>query len=94
MSDDSFPCIICKKPLKRAFNDESQPSGGVMCRTNGNYGSTVYDPGSSWREALVFNICDECIVTAGRQGLLRKSVRIPRPDTFEYSEWPDWEEEN
>jgi hypothetical protein len=45
---------------------QQQPSGGIMCETAGNYGSTVFD--SMDGEYLAFNICDECMTRAGAQG--------------------------
>lgn len=64
---DTFPCIICGAPLERVMESASaQPSDGIMCETYGNYGSTVWD--SMDGEVLAFNICDPCIVRAGRQG--------------------------
>lgn len=64
---DSFPCLVCDKTLRRAFQDyEAQPNDGVLCSTNGNYGSTIFDPMDG--SELVFNICDDCLVKAGEQG--------------------------
>lgn len=65
---DSFPCIICGKPLERVseHGSEAQPSGGIMCETGGNYGSAVWD--SEDGERLAFSICDPCMVEAGERG--------------------------
>ena len=64
---NSFPCIICGCTLTRASSDyEAQPNNGVMCTTEGNYGSTVFDPMDG--SELAFNICDDCLVKAGEQG--------------------------
>lgn len=63
---ESFPCIICGQSLERVFEEEGQPDDGVMCKTSGNYGSTVYDPHDM--RYLAFNICDPCLVRAGEQG--------------------------
>jgi hypothetical protein len=73
---DSFPCLICGKRLDRMFDEhEAQPDDGVMCRTGGNYGSTIFDPVGG--EVIDFNICDPCFVQAGKQGRLfiRKASR-------------------
>jgi hypothetical protein len=70
---DSFPCVICGKRLPQCSGDYvAQPYGGVMCQTNGNYGSTVYDPLMSGRY-IAFNICDECFVQKGDEGVLMES---------------------
>ena len=61
-----WPCIICGTELQRAWEDEGQPSDGVVCTTRGNYGSQVYD--SLNGEYLAFNICDGCLTRAGEQG--------------------------
>jgi hypothetical protein len=93
MSDEneSFPCIICGKTLRRAFSAVDQPSEGVMCITNGNYGSTVYDPMSNTRESLAFNICDPCLVTAAKKGRVMRRLRVPVPEEVTFQSWPDWE---
>jgi hypothetical protein len=68
MSIEALPCIICGDTLKNVWEDaENQPSDGVACTTNGNYGSTVYDSILNG-EFLEFNICDPCLVKAGEQG--------------------------
>ena len=54
-----LPCFKCGKTLPNAFpNVENQPSGGTEFRTFGHYGSTFWDSGY---EALVLNVCDECL---------------------------------
>ncbi len=67
MTENTFPCIICGKPLRRVMPmTPAQPANGVMCSTHGNYGSTVFDDLDG--ERLHFNICDACLTTAGEQG--------------------------
>lgn len=64
---DSTPCIVCGRTLSRATDDyEAQPDDGVMFSTHGNYGSTVFDPMNG--TTLLINVCDECIVEAGKKG--------------------------
>jgi hypothetical protein len=54
-------CICCSKELESVFSESPyQPSGGVICETTGNYGSTQFDPMDP--ESLLFFICDECLV--------------------------------
>jgi hypothetical protein len=72
-----FPCLICGKELETAYPQQphkGQPYDGVVCDTNGNYGSRVYDPMDG--STLVFNICDECLV-AHKDRLF--STRYGRP---------------
>lgn len=73
---ESFPCIICGGVLWRAGPEEGQPDDGIMCQSYGNYGSTVYDPMDY--SYLAFNICDDCLVRAGKQGRVW-STRIKAP---------------
>jgi hypothetical protein len=78
MSVAALPCIICGTPLKNVWEDaENQPDGGVACITEGNYGSTVYDPVMTG-EFLEFNLCDPCLVKAGEQGRIY-TARRARP---------------
>jgi hypothetical protein len=60
-------CIICKKWLKteREDNDDRCTSifpvyDGVLCRSYGNFGSTLYDP-MHGGDFLQFAICDKCL---------------------------------
>lgn len=60
MNQFQMQCLCCDKPLDPvdpAF--EHQPSRGVICRTNGNYGSVEFD--SFHGEALLFFVCDDCL---------------------------------
>ncbi len=78
MSVEALPCIICGTALKNVWEDaENQPGDGVACITEGNYGSTVYDPVLSG-EFLEFNVCDVCLVRAGQQGRIY-TARRARP---------------
>lgn len=64
---DSFPCLVCGLSLERVKDDlEGQPDDGLMCSTEGNYGSTVFDPEDM--SYLAFNVCDECMVEKAEQG--------------------------
>jgi hypothetical protein len=60
-------CLICKKECHTHGEDEA-PHAALVCKTSGNYGSTIYDeniiPGgpSEW---LKFLICDECMQENG-----------------------------
>jgi hypothetical protein len=93
-----LPCLICERELEPAFKDypllgSGQPSHGVMCSTEGGYGSRVFDPGSTRGEQLRFNICDWCLV-AYRERMVWTTVVTPDPvikrmpgDPFEGIGW-------
>lgn len=66
-----LPCFRCGKVLEQALPGATMhrhPSGGVVFRGYGNYGSTVYDPvrgySGSRSEHLEINICDDCLKAA------------------------------
>lgn len=68
-----LPCIRCDKPLESVFADDTgeknQPYAGTAFYSHGHYGSTAWDPpGMFNREFLELNVCDECLVHAGRVG--------------------------
>lgn len=74
MAKESFPCIVCNQPLYREIDDyEAQPRDGVMCVTEGNYGSRVFDPLDG--RTLHFNICDSCLVARQSAVYESRSVR-------------------
>lgn len=64
----SVNCILCNLPLRAEKGiGETDTIGvvydGVVCRTFGNYGSSVYDPHMvTYAEHLEFYICDGCIL--------------------------------
>ncbi len=81
----SLPCIVCDKPLEAFPEYILQPNDAVMCRTTGNYGSTVFDPIFTG-DTLHFNICDECLVaksdsirmtTGGYQPVRVTGIKMP-----------------
>lgn len=67
------PCIVCGGELDGLggyvegsppyFN---QPEGGTGFTTQGNYGSTVFDPMNG--NTLSISVCDDCLTTAGKNG--------------------------
>jgi hypothetical protein len=65
---DALPCIVCHQPLESVFPEVgNQPNGGLVFRSSGNYGSTVYDPVevlTGRHQHLQINVCDPCIVAA------------------------------
>lgn len=77
MSENALPCIVCEKPLKNVFSEESEnhPSEGTTFTSEGHYGSTAWDPMDG--QYIEINICDECLVKkadAVYQGRNRKPV--------------------
>jgi hypothetical protein len=55
-----LPCLICNKVLPNVAEDcDNQPHGGTVFRTEGHYGSTMWD--SFDGEDLVLTVCDECL---------------------------------
>lgn len=89
-SNCEIPCIICRKVLEEAMPGYSnnQPNDGLMCRTGGNYGSTVFDPVDGTN--LYFLICDECMEKAGEDGVVMTG-RFQRPVTIEKMGMIGWE---
>lgn len=86
-----LPCFKCGKEFDWAapgisHKASGQPAKGVMCSTSGNYGSQVFD--SVGRDALYFNICDQCLVE-GKHNLIWMETR-PSPPRYEYRVSGDW----
>lgn len=86
--ETSIPCFKCEKPLQAAapYDDDRlliQPYEGVMFRSSGNYGSTVWDPqSSSWELHII--ICDECM-KANKHNIVHSQLQqIAR---YSYERW-------
>lgn len=76
----SLPCIVCKKELFEEFDmpdthKYTQPAYGVVCSTEGNYGSEVFDPFDGQR--LIFNICDNCLLERSQKRFIKTCWPIP-----------------
>lgn len=75
-------CFKCEKEMTSIFEENvgepPYPSGGLLFKSPGNYGSTVFDPyypSSSRRQELVIYLCDECVVNNNKLvQLLRSTV--------------------
>lgn len=54
-------CIVCGYQPEAAYNgcEHNQPYRATAFRTNGHYGSTVFD--SFGQASLEINICDDCL---------------------------------
>ena len=78
------PCIICGTELQAILGSwEFQTNDGIVCESQGNYGSTKFD-GYFDGDVLYFNICDPCLVEAGeRERIFTTRVRRPVKTTFE-----------
>jgi hypothetical protein len=83
------PCIICGKA---AEIDRHMIRHGVMTFDGaGGYGSN-YDP-VSIRRHLIITLCDACVETKAREGLVQEVTRTPVPDKFDYKLYdPDKDE--
>jgi len=62
-----LPCFVCGAELRHCGGPDqagvlnNQPCGGIYLSSQGNYGSTVYDPmHGSYRLELA--LCDSCLV--------------------------------
>ena len=88
ISDVTFPlpCIVCGKKLEPAFKGEpaTQPFHGLCFEAQGAYGSD-FDP-MDGRLSLIINVCDDCLESKGRQGVVvmvtQERAKLPAP-TFE-----------
>ena len=94
-----LPCIVCGKELEHVFKTKrhqsspNQPSGGTTFSSHGHYGSTVWDPMSmDGLETLEINICDECLLAAGRAQRVLHVDRIRHPDTYKTEPWDPTED--
>jgi hypothetical protein len=60
-------CVICEKELK--LDPHFIILDAVVCSTQGNYGSSVFDPmnlDGFIQKHLVFYICDDCLVSKSK----------------------------
>lgn len=75
MDQSRMHCLCCNKELEAvATGYDQQPAEGVVCRTQGNYGSTAFD--SIGGEELIFFVCDDCL-TKRRERILYRYERDP-----------------
>lgn len=92
MSDAMVPCFKCGKTLENVFADaDNQPSKGTEFITYGHYGSTFWD--SFDGEALVLNVCDDCLAKNADRLITRRKVRRQAPD-YETTKYEDWVKRN
>ena len=80
-------CFKCDKPLQAAAPDSEafpfQPYEGVMFRSSGNYGSTVWDPQvRTWELHII--ICDACLVSNKANVVSSQLARVAK---YSYEHW-------
>jgi hypothetical protein len=85
------PCIVCGKKLVSEYTTVTrvyqQPSGGTAFKTNGHYGSGVFDP-MTGAVQLTIIVCDECMIEAGKQSRVEHEHTIRT--TVDESVISDW----
>lgn len=87
----ALPCIVCDKPLMNAMHMvKNQPLDGLQFKTNGHYGTTLFDPMSEF-ESIAVNICDECLKAKSDKVLYR--FRKPSRPEYDYSTLTQYLEE-
>ena len=66
---DTVDCVVCGKRLEPVFDClHNQPNDGIVFTSQGNYGSTVFDPFDG--TAVSVNICDSCFKKAVKKGFV------------------------
>lgn len=82
---NSNQCFGCGKGLEHiAHFPNHQCQGATIFHANGNYGSTAWDPLLSG-QALVINICDQCL--NDRSHLVQLRTHVQRIPEYEYAPW-------
>lgn len=92
---DSMNCICCNRVVETELLSTSNPLviypayGGLLFRSSGNYGSTVFDPMAFLpgrkEEVLQVMICDECIKKNAKRVKLIHNIK--RTTTSELGEF-------
>jgi hypothetical protein len=71
-------CFCCDKPLYSAFDNTLEhkyshpPFDAMVFRSNGNYGSTIFDPMSN--ERIEIFICDQCVYKGQKNAVSTKAL--------------------
>lgn len=99
MNLTDLSCIRCGKGFPPAVSGPVTPgvppSGGIVFRSSGNYGSRLYDEPPGSREYILIAVCDGCTAAAGARGDVLLVVP-PLPGQARYERWqapPAWPEE-
>lgn len=84
---DGLPCFVCGRPQKRVdgLAEPVQCNGATTFNANGNYGSTLFDPGMNSRQHLSISVCDPCL--EARQDRVLLYTVTPQPATVEHETW-------
>lgn len=101
----NFPCLVCGAIVGTSGVSNNYDShcwgmtttgpGALLCRTTGNYGSTIFDPEGS--EFIDFVVCDDCMIehkdrirmvtgNTRRAKQYGKVVKEPFKEVLEYRE--------
>jgi hypothetical protein len=90
-------CLICKKECHEEeaheFGDGTihhEAKDAIICRSYGNWGSSVYDPIAHDSEYLQFMVCDDCLSENGehvrRVKYTQKTTVVDEESFFEYQD--------
>ena len=72
-------CIVCEKEVERVDQDSpTQPYGGTSFYSDGQYGSTVFDPMDGQYIHII--LCDECLMNRKENVLMGRQARPIRVD--------------
>lgn len=80
--DETTPalnCLVCDRPLDNLFPNEgywNQPNGGLSFISQGQYGSTAFDPMDG--TFLEINVCDACIKTKASEHQVIHGMRTEK----------------
>jgi hypothetical protein len=78
----TLTCVCCGVVLTPVFeeNDCFQPNEGIICSSEGNYGSTRFDPITEEErgDTLLFFLCDDCLVER-RDSIFLVKVKRRKP---------------
>lgn len=79
-------CVVCRASLPNLEEDGFHPNGGTAFHTSGHYGSGVFDPMDG--TYLEIAICDNCLRTAGADGVVVMGFPQPAPPRGPIVKWP------
>ena len=91
---DPIPCIVCgttpesvhRSDTLSDSNYPALPYRATMFESHGNHGSTVFDPLNNV-EALIANVCDDCLRRASKKGRVYRVKTLNRVDERIVSLW-------
>ena len=87
---DQLRCICCGRDVEPAggpLQTHNQPYGATSFQSHGQYGSTLYDEGFQSDRYLEVNICDLCLATGARAGLVNEVTPVRPAVTFTEAPW-------